>query len=221
VQKKASKVKPEQQQQQPWGVFSSLAQLDALMDWLNPQGVREGPLRAALQRVKDNMLLFAPPPSQHTAAAGGEGGALQQQQQQHEAHSSRAGTPALTAAPAAVPAAAGSRLAQDSSKQQQQPHQPPAAAAVQQQLVAAAAAQDDAAAAEALRDGLARFMAGLPEASLHPFWGSISRCEAWRAALTAAQRPADFAALIAQVGTTTHPEDEGSTTLHTPSAWMQ
>jgi hypothetical protein len=70
---------------------------------------------------------------------------------------------------------------------------------VQQQLVAAAAAQDDAAAAEALRDGLSRFMGGLPEASLHPFWGSISRCEAWRAALTAAQRPADFAALIAQV----------------------
>jgi hypothetical protein len=72
-------------------------------------------------------------------------------------------------------------------------------AALQQQLVAAAAAGDDAAAADALRDGLGNFMDGLPDASMHPFWGSSSRCDTWRAALAAAQQPAHFAALIAQL----------------------
>lgn len=181
-----------QEQQQQWGAFTSLAQLDAVLDWLNPQGTREGPLKAALQRVRDNMLLFAPVTSQQAAAAGAE----------QQAFSSRAGTPAITTAAAAAAAPkqpASSQLKGGSSAAVQQQWEPAAVADLQQQLVAAAAANDDAAAADALRDGLSRFMSGLPEASMHSFWGSSSRCEVWTAALAAAQQPRDFAALIAQL----------------------
>jgi hypothetical protein len=192
-------------EQQPWGVFSSLAQIDAVLEWLNPQGIREGPLKVALQRVRDNMVLFAPSPTDQAAAAAaaveGDG-----QQQEQQTYSSRAGTPSVTAAAPAAGAskqqAAPSRLQHNSSNDQQQQQQqlePAAVAALQQQLVAAAAADDDAAAADALRDGLSRFMMGLPEASMHSFWGSSGRCEAWQGALAVARQPADFAALIAQL----------------------
>jgi hypothetical protein len=138
------------------------------------------------------MVLFAPAPSQQAAAAAAE----------QQAFSSRAGTPAITPAAAAAPKQqpAASKLKGSSGAvvQQQQPESG-AVADLQQQVVAAAAADDDAAAADALRDGLSRFMSGLPEASLHSFWGSSSRCEVWTAALAAAQQPRDFAALITQL----------------------
>jgi len=169
-------------QPQPWGAFTSLAEVDALLSWLNPQGLREGPLKTALQRVRDNMVLFAPPPGQDTAAAGAGGAEEGQAAQEQQAHSSRAGTPAVTAAPpppvlhprllykqqlkqasmdldAAPNVAAGPHSSSSPQKQQQQLQELDAAAvaALQQQLVAAAAADDDAAAADALREGLGGF----------------------------------------------------------------
>jgi hypothetical protein len=151
-----------------WGAYVGVDAAAGLLQWLNPRGVREGPLRTALRRAIDAMRrLAAPPPAPPPGAPRKPSAAAQALQ-------------AAAAAPAEpvtltelLPAGADGGAADADGDGEREP--PPAPA-------------------EALRAALHAAFQTLPPHAFNPERGSEAAQARWLALVDAAASPAHFVA---------------------------
>ncbi|GIL79624.1 hypothetical protein Vretimale_12325 [Volvox reticuliferus] len=187
-----------------WTVFHAPEQLNTLIEWLNPKGLREGPLRTALLRARDRIAAPQVSPvggeklRQPAAAAAAPKGEQQGQRQQHAVEAENEGEsgdalplplPQLLR-PAVTLGTSGGRRGGSAGAAHQGSMTLPEANGVDR------AVATDSPDAVALRTELLALHRGLPAEAFSRFWGSAARQEQWCAFVAGAASPQQLCAAL-------------------------
>ncbi|GLI68148.1 hypothetical protein VaNZ11_012485 [Volvox africanus] len=178
-----------------WVVFHTPGQLNALIEWLNPKGLREGPLRTALLRARDRIAAAQVSPAggdkpKQPAAAKGE-----QQGQQYAVEAGNDGEsgdallmplPQLLRPAVTVGTSGGRRGGATRQGSMTLPEVNGIEGAV----------ATDSPEAVALRTELMALHRGLPSEAFSRFWGSAARQRQWCAFVEGAASPQQLCAAL-------------------------
>ncbi|GIL52432.1 hypothetical protein Vafri_8302 [Volvox africanus] len=176
-----------------WVVFHAPEQLNALIEWLNPKGLREGPLRTALLRARDRIAaaqvsVAGADKQKQPAAAKGE-----QQGQQYTVEAGNDGEsgdvlpmPQLLR-PAVTMGTSGGRRG-GATRQ--------GSVTLPEVNGMEGAAATDSPEAVALRTELMALHRGLPSEAFSRFWGSAARQRQWCAFVEGAASPQQLCAAL-------------------------